>query len=71
MFHVSLLVLYVAGKDYKPPPLPIVVNEALEYEVERALMHRSRNYGQKTCMVPSTSGRVMGRSITHGSRSPI
>ena len=39
VFHVYLLARYVAGKDYKPPPLPIVVDGALQYEVERVLMH--------------------------------
>ena len=48
VFHVSLLARYIAGKDYKPPPLPIVVDGALEYEVERVLMHRSRSSGRKT-----------------------
>ena len=48
VFHVSLLAGYVAGKDYKPPPLPIVVDGALEYEVERVLLHRPRSSGNKT-----------------------
>ena len=48
VFHVSLLARYVAGKDYMPPPLPIVVDGALEYEVERVLMHRSRSSGRKS-----------------------
>ena len=48
VFHVSLLARYVAGKDYMPPPLPIVVDGALEYEVERVLLHRSRSSGRKS-----------------------
>ena len=40
VFHVSLLARCLAGKYYTPPPLPIVVDGALEYEVERVLMHR-------------------------------
>ena len=39
---------YVASKDYKLPPLPILVDGALEYEVERVLLHRSWSFGQKT-----------------------
>ena len=36
----------MAGKDYMPPPLPIVVDGALEYEVERVLLHRSQSSGR-------------------------
>ena len=40
VFHVSLLAWYEAGKDCMPPKLPITVDEALQYEVERVPMHR-------------------------------
>ena len=47
VFHVSLLARFIAGHDYTPPPLPILVDGALEYEVERVLDHRSRGSGRR------------------------
>ena len=40
VFRLSFISRYVVGKDYKPPPLPVVANGALKYEVDRVLMHR-------------------------------
>jgi hypothetical protein len=39
VFHVSLLKAYTPGKT-PIPPMPIVIEDELEYEVERILMHR-------------------------------
>ena len=47
MFHVSLLARFSAGRDYTPPPLPVLVDGALEYEVERVLDHCSRGSGRR------------------------
>jgi hypothetical protein len=39
VFHVSLLKQYFPGRS-PPPPMPLLVEGELEYEIERILMHR-------------------------------
>ena len=45
VFHVSLLAKYEADGPYQPPPI-ILPDGTLEYEVERNLDHRPRQYGR-------------------------
>ena len=45
VFHVSLLAKYEADGPYQPPPI-ILPDGTLEYEVERILDHRPRQYGR-------------------------
>ena len=45
VFHVSLLANYEAEGPYQPPPI-ILPDGTLEYEVERILDHRPRQYGR-------------------------
>ena len=40
VFHISLICRYKPGGDEVKPPLPIVVDEEEEYEVEALLAHR-------------------------------
>ena len=44
VLHVSLLAKYDADGTYQPPP-PVLVNDELEYEIERFLDHRSPKTG--------------------------
>jgi hypothetical protein len=41
VFHVSLLDTYRSDGRYQPPPPPLEVDGALEYEVDRILAHRT------------------------------
>ena len=47
VFHVSLLEPYREDGRCQPPPLPIVVDGALEYEIERILSHRQVKQGKR------------------------
>ena len=47
VFHVSLLKPYRADGRVQPPPPPTVVNQLLEYEVERILDHRAVKRGKR------------------------
>jgi hypothetical protein len=43
VFHVSLLNAYKEDGSMQPPPPPTLVDDELEYEVERILIHRDRH----------------------------
>jgi hypothetical protein len=68
VFHVSLLEPYKEDGPLQPPPPPVEMEGALEYEVESILEHRFRALGtpKPTIRLP---GRVMVSSITLGSQS--
>jgi len=40
VFHVSLVKPFLADGNYQPPPLPQLIDDELEYEVEVLLDHR-------------------------------
>ena len=46
VFHVSLLKEYREDGSVKPPPPPSLIDDVLEYEVERVLCHRTRKIGR-------------------------
>lgn len=46
VFHVSLLEPYRSDGRVQPPPPPVELEDALEYEVESILQHRDRKRGQ-------------------------
>lgn len=46
VFHVSLLKQYRPSGRVQPPPLPILIDGVLEFEVEAILKHRKRRYGR-------------------------
>ena len=46
VFHVSLLKTYHRSGRYQPPPVPVEIEGALEYEVERVIDHRWRFFGK-------------------------
>jgi hypothetical protein len=46
VFHVSLLAEYKADGPVQPPPAELL-NDQLEYEVDRVLMHRERKAGPR------------------------
>lgn len=45
VFHASLLKDYREDGSVKPPPPPTLIDDTLEYEVERILCHRERKVG--------------------------
>jgi hypothetical protein len=45
-FHVSLLKPYTPSQGYTPPPLPVVLDENLEWEVDSILEHQQRGKGR-------------------------
>jgi hypothetical protein len=66
VFHVSLLEPYREDGRVQPPPPPIELEGALEYEVESIIDHRFR--GTRTPKpIIRFRGRVMVSSITLGS----
>ena len=46
VFHVSLLKEYREDGSVKPPPPPSLIDDVLEYEVERVSCHRTRKIGR-------------------------
>jgi hypothetical protein len=48
IFHASLLAHYKAGGNVKPPPLPEVIEDEIQYEVEAILDCRDRKRGKCT-----------------------
>ena len=46
VFHVSLLQKYVYGGNLSPPPLPEVLDDAFEYEVDQITDHRTNGKGK-------------------------
>jgi hypothetical protein len=68
MFHVSLLELYWEDGRVQPPPSPIEMEGALEYEVESIFEHRFRGTRNPKAYY-KVPGRVMVSSIILGSRS--
>jgi hypothetical protein len=68
VFHVSLLEPYREDGRVQPPPPPIEMEDALEYEVESILEHRFPGIKnlRPTIRLP---GRVMESSITLGNQS--
>ena len=42
VFHVSLLSPYRSDGRVQPPPPPVVLDNVLEYEVEKIILHRER-----------------------------
>jgi len=47
VFHVSLLEPYRSDGRYQPPPPPLEIDGALEYEVDRILAHRTIKRGKR------------------------
>jgi hypothetical protein len=47
VFHVSLLEPYRSDGRYQPPPPPLEIDGALEYEVDRILAHRFIKRGKR------------------------
>jgi len=47
VFHVNLLHKYRSDGTVQPPPPPVLVDDQLEYEVERILQHRDVALGRK------------------------
>lgn len=48
VFHVSLLHGYKTDGRVQPPPLPVEINDELEYEVEAILLHRDVKRGKRS-----------------------
>jgi hypothetical protein len=48
VFHVSLLEPYRSDGRYQPPPPPLEIDGALEYEVDRILAHRTIKAGRRS-----------------------
>ena len=46
-FHVSLLRKYIPGVHQTPPPLPKIIDEHPEWEVERILRHAIKGRGRR------------------------
>ena len=46
VFHVGLLKRYIPGSNENPPPLPEVIDEIPEYEVEKILGHKTKGKGK-------------------------
>jgi hypothetical protein len=67
VFHVSLLEPYKSDGRIRPPPPPIELEGALEYEVEAIEKHRTTRTNVLKPPILS-HGKVMVQNITHGSR---
>jgi hypothetical protein len=48
MFHVLLLEPYRSDGRYQPPPPPLEIDGALEYEVDRIFAHRTIKAGRRS-----------------------
>lgn len=73
VFHVSLLKTYHRSGRYQPPPVPVEIEGALEYEVERVIDHRWRFCGKarRAARESLSSGVVTLMSMTPGSQRLI
>jgi transposase InsO family protein len=50
VFHVNLLKAYRSDGRVQPPPLPEIIDDELEYEVETVLLHRQIGRGKRARM---------------------
>ncbi len=46
VFHVSLLEPYKTDGRHQPPPPPVEIHNAVEYEVQAIIAHRARRFGR-------------------------
>ena len=48
VFHVSLLKPYLSSGRVQPPPIPLDVDDEVEFEVEQILLHRDIKVGKRS-----------------------
>lgn len=68
VFHVSLLEPFQSVGRYQPPPPPISLDDALEYEVDRILNHRTVKRGKKSALEYQVTWK--GYGVEHDSWEP-
>ncbi len=64
VFHASLLKLYKEGTSFKVPPLPLIIEGELEYEVEAIIDHRFVNSRSGKTSKKTTEYRVRWKSYS-------
>jgi hypothetical protein len=47
VFHVSLLRPYIEGKSTKNPPIPEVIQDEFEFQIQNLMKHRLVQQGKK------------------------